>query len=225
MTTRVARVSTTPRAGARARNRRGEGGLLRDEIVAAAAVILAEAGTEEAVTLRAVARQAGISAPSIYSHFPHRQAILLAVVKDAFTDLARHLHESLGDRTEPTARLLAVCDGYLDFAASSPHRYRVMFGGVWNASAAMASASVSPDDVGELGQDTLGLIAACLRRCVEAGGSTSTDVEADAVALWLGLHGLAHQRTASAAFPWPGDIQQRIVVPLAHLVHERARRD
>jgi AcrR family transcriptional regulator len=62
-------VSTTtgPAAtGPRVRNRRGQGGRLRTDIVTAAAELLDEAGTEQAVTLRAVARRIGIAAPSIY---------------------------------------------------------------------------------------------------------------------------------------------------------------
>ena len=70
----------------RERNRRGEGAKLRTDILAAATELLERTGSEEAVTLRAVARQVGISAPSIYSHFPEREAIVDAIVDDAFRD-------------------------------------------------------------------------------------------------------------------------------------------
>ena len=53
----------------RARNRRGEGARLRDDIVAAAVALLDETGDQAAVSLRAVARRVGIAAPSIYRHF------------------------------------------------------------------------------------------------------------------------------------------------------------
>jgi AcrR family transcriptional regulator len=221
VTTRVAGVTTPPSSGTRRRNRRGEGALLRDDIVTAAASILDEAGTEEAVTLRAVARRAGVTAPSIDSHFADRQGILLAVVGEAFSDLTHHLREAVSQAAEadPATRLVAVCDAYLDFGSRQPQRYRVMFGGVWNAEEAMANASVSAADVTALGQETLGLLSECLRDCSAAGASASTDPDADAVALWLGLHGLAQQRNASPACPWPADIQRRIVTHLARLVH------
>lgn len=60
-------------------------------------------------------------------------------------------------------------------------------------------------------------IATRVGDCVAAGHCTSTDPAADAVALWLGLHALAHQRAVAPAFPWPADIVQRIAVPLSHL--------
>jgi AcrR family transcriptional regulator len=208
----------TPSASPRERNRRGEGSRLRTEIVAAAAALLDETGNEEAVTLRAVARRIGISAPSIYAHFADRQAILLAVVQGAFAELGEQLETAAGaPAADPVTGLRDVCDAYLAFAAGRPQRYRVMFGGLWNATAALESASVTSDEVAALGQEVLAALVTRLEACVRAGRSTSDDPGADAVALWLGLHGLAHQRVVSAAFPWPSDIQERLVAPLAHL--------
>lgn len=65
---------------------------------------------EQAVTLRAVARRVGIAAPSIYAHFADRQAILLALVRDAFAELGREL--SAADAAagpDPEQRLRAAC--------------------------------------------------------------------------------------------------------------------
>jgi AcrR family transcriptional regulator len=199
----------------RTRNPRGEGDRLRDDILAAATGILDGTGSEQAVTLRAVARRVGISAPSIYTHFADRDAILLALTRDAFAALTAHLREV--DAADPVDRLLAVCDAYLDFAATRPERYRLMFGGVWNAAPAVERATISGDDVAALGQDALRLFVEALDACVRAGRSASTDAAADAVALWLGLHGLAHQRSVAGAFPWPADITTRLIRPLAHL--------
>jgi AcrR family transcriptional regulator len=207
--------ATTPEAGPRTRNRRGEGARLRTEILAAAAELLDETGDEQAVTLRAVARRIGISAPSIYSHFADRQAILLALAQQAFAELTERLTQATG--ADPVERLRAVCAAYLDFAATRPQRYRVMFGGLWNAAEAVDQAAITEAEVLALGQDALGVLTTTLAGCVAAGRSSSTDAEADAVALWLGLHGLAHQRTVSRAFPWPADITERLIVPLAHL--------
>jgi len=219
-------VSTTvdPAAasGRRERNRRGQGGLLRTDIVTAAAALLDETGTEQAVTLRAVARRVGIAAPSIYAHFPDRHAILLAVVQDAFAELADVLRAAARE-TDAVARLRAACTAYLDFAADRPQRYRVMFGGLWNAGEALDAAAVSALEVTELGQDALDVLVTALEACVAAGRSSSTDTAADAIALWLGLHGLAHQRAVTAAFPWPPDITERLITSLGHLAQPTIR--
>lgn len=202
----------------RTRNARGEGLRLREEIRRAAADLLDETGDQQAVTLRAVARRVGIAAPSIYPHFPDPQAIVLAVVQETFAEFTAQLRTALdGAGPDPVAALFAVGTAYLDFAAARPRRYRVMFGGVWNARAAVEVSTVSDADVAALGRDALALLTACVAGCAAAGRSTSTDPAGDAVALWVGLHGLAHQRAVASAFAWPPDIADRIIARLACL--------
>ncbi len=198
----------------RARNRRGEGVLLRGEILAAATELLDSSGDVRSVTLRAVARGIGIAAPSIYPHFPDQPAIVLAVVRQAFAELAdriRSAADEAGD--DPRQRLLALCHAYLDFAHSHPQRYRIMFGGLWTSA---ADSGATSDDLAALGAEPTRLVVDSLTACVAAGRCTSEDPAADAVALWVGLHGLAHQRSVAQSFPWPADITRRVAVPLSH---------
>ena len=200
----------------RPRNRRGEGARLRDEIVDAAVELLDETGNESAVTLRSVARRVGIAAPSIYRHFPDQPTIMLAVVQRAFADLESHLRaavDAAGDN--PRRRLVACCHAYLRFAQDHPERYRTMFGGLWMP--VLHDTSVTVHDVETLGDACMGLLTEALTDSVTAGQSASTDPRADSVALWLGLHGLAHQRASTISYPWPPDIADRIIIPLAHL--------
>ena len=202
----------------RVRNRRGEGGRLRAEILRAGTELLDETGQEQSVTLRAVARRVGIAAPSIYGHFPDRESILLAVVQEAFGELTGALRDGRAAAGgEPVARLRAVSAAYLDFAQVRPQRYRVMFGGVWDATDAVLAATVTRAEVVALGQDALTVLAEALRDCVDAGRSASTDPLGDAVALWVGLHGLAHQRAVVPNFPWPAGIAAQLVERLALL--------
>ena len=201
---------------ARDRNRRGEGGRLREEIVAAAVELLDEHGEQSAITLRSVARRVGIAAPSIYRHFPDQPAIMLAVVQQAFTQLnAQLLAARDGAGQDPRRQLFAVGESYLEFAEKHPQRYRTMFGGVWVPS--LEGTSVTEVDLVSLGDAALGLLTETLAGCVSAGYATSTDLYADTIALWLGLHGLAHERSVTASFPWPADIAERMITALAHL--------
>src|SRR4051812_16439696 len=107
----------SPAAGSartRTRNRRGEGDLLRVEILAAATELLDSGGDPGAVTLRAVARRTGIAAPSIYRHFLDQPALVLAVLRQAFaelTDWLRSAADEAGD--DPRRRLRALCLAYL----------------------------------------------------------------------------------------------------------------
>lgn len=201
----------------RRRNRRGEGGKLREEIITAALALLDEGGDERAVTLRSVARKAGIAAPSIYPHFADQPSIMLAVVQQEMDALAATLREAddKADR-DGRSRLFAVCNAYLDFAQVHPQRYRIMFGGMWTPS--VEDTSITDADLDSLGVEAFTLLVGVLGACVEEGiAHASDDLFGDAVALWLGLHGLAHQRAVVRKMPGPADVGDRLIKALAHL--------
>jgi AcrR family transcriptional regulator len=188
-------------APARRRNRRGEGARLRDEIVTAAAALLEETGSEDAVTLRAVARRVGISAPAIYAHFADREAILQAVVAEAFAELAAATGEAAAGRADPLERLRAVCAAYLAFAEERPHRYRVLFARHRREGTVAMTEPKAAEEL--LGAEAFAALVDAVGACVEAGCSRSADPVHDATALWVGLHGYATLRASVPAFPWP----------------------
>ncbi|MCM3805981.1 TetR/AcrR family transcriptional regulator [Streptomyces malaysiensis] len=202
---------------ARVRNRRGEGGRLREDIISAAAELLDETGDERAITLRSVARKVGIAAPSIYPHFPDQPSIMLAVVQREFTELATHLHSEVraaGD--DPREGLYALCRAYLAYAKNHPERYRTMFGGLWMPT--LGDNSLTEEDLTSLGSTAIQVLVDALAKCAAAGQSAVTDPPQDAITLWLGLHGLAHQRAVSRTFPWPEEsITEAMVTRLACL--------
>ena len=212
----MSETGTAPRP-ARARNRRGEGSRLRDEIVTAAAELLDETGDERTITLRSIARRIGIAAPSIYPHFPDQPAIMLAVVKGVLDELTHELRtaaEGAGD--DPRQRLLAVCRAYLTFGRERPERYRTMFGGLWMPT--LGDNSLTEEDLSTLGVAAMQVLVDALTGCAEAGLTTDgSDPVKDGVALWVGMHGLAHQRIISRVYPWPDDIEERIITGLARL--------
>ncbi|WP_218920629.1 TetR/AcrR family transcriptional regulator [Lentzea guizhouensis] len=210
-------TNTESAAPARRRNRRGEGGKLREEIIAAAVALLDEGGDERAVTLRSVARKAGIAAPSIYAHFADQPSIMLAVVQQEMAVLTAALREAdaAADRNG-RSRLFAVCNAYLDFARQHPQRYRIMFGGLWTPS--VEDTSITDADLESLGVEAFTLLVEVLGACIEEGvAHASDDLYGDSVALWLGLHGLAHQRAVVRKMPGPEDVAERLIKALAHL--------
>lgn len=168
--------------------------------MAAAAEILEETCNEDAVSLRAVARRVGITAPAIYGHFADREAILAAVVTDAFVDLFDAVNISEEDHPDPVARLRATLAGYLWFADERPGRFRLLFGRRRNLTAGIPRAESVRDMVGA---EAFGTLIDGIERCVAAGRSTSKDPERDAAQLWIGLHGYATLRVSVPYFPWP----------------------
>jgi AcrR family transcriptional regulator len=186
-------VNSSPHS--RQRNARGQGGRLREEIVRAA-LRLIDAGGAEAVTLRAVAREAGISAPSIYDHFDDLEQILGAVVGQCFVDLTTEIRAAGDGVTDPVQRLEAGCRAYLGYGARHPQRYELLFSRERPSDAAMGEAAASSAAAFATLQDSIS-------DCAAHGRSASTDPFADAVALWSGLHGYARLHTTHSAFPWP----------------------
>ncbi|MER5865260.1 TetR/AcrR family transcriptional regulator [Kitasatospora sp. NPDC002040] len=184
---------------ARPRNRRGEGPRLREEIVRAALGLIEREGSKEAVTLRAVAREVGIAAPSIYGHFPDREAIVEAVVLEALARLNRMTEAAKAAEPDPVDALLAGCAAYVEFGTREPACYRVVFSTTPHPTEVPACQGGSRPT----GRDAFMALVRSLEACVEAGRSTSTDPFGDAVALWTALHGQVTLRAALTDFPWP----------------------
>jgi AcrR family transcriptional regulator len=201
----------------RERNRRGEGARLRDEILAGATELLERSGgSEEAVTLRAVAREVGISAPSIYAHFADRQAIVDAIVNGAFSDFNGAIQAASDAAAQagagPRARLRAMGAAYLEFAAERPNRYRLLF----ERRNLIGTGSEANRLIRNESFDRL---VASVQACVEAGVSASDDPVRDAMAIWAALHGFATLRSFRPQFPWPGTdtMLDRIICGLAQI--------
>ncbi|MEV7777022.1 TetR/AcrR family transcriptional regulator [Kitasatospora sp. NPDC088351] len=183
---------------ARPRNRRGEGVRLREEIVRAATALIVRTGSDQAVTLRSVAREVGIAAPSIYAHFADRDAIVEAVVAEAIAQLHEMVTTAVAAHDDPVEALLAGCGAYVEFGVREPARYRVLFG--W---ARPKPKSPDGEDAGDRGLDAFQTLVDNLEACARAGRSASTDPFGDAVTLWTALHGQVMLRADLPDFPWP----------------------
>jgi AcrR family transcriptional regulator len=197
----------------RPRNARGEGDRLRQEIVTAAHRLLDSGAT---VTLRAIAREAGIAAPSIYRHYTDLDAVMYDVIGDSYAELTAVLQDRAASAADPAGAIFAIAQTYLEFAERRPERYRTMFGGVWNAAEAI-DARPDADHYGRVGMEAFELLVSVVEDCVRAGSSTSTDPEKDAAEVWVALHGLADLRRSAPMFPWPVDIAHDTVARLARL--------
>jgi AcrR family transcriptional regulator len=173
------------------------------------------------VTLRAVAREVGIAAPSIYAHFPDRDAILMAVVARIFDELTEAIEKGLDpEMTDPADRLVAGCTAYVAFGLGHPARYGVLFSEPWPAAPEYCKpVPLGPDgrSVIELGAEAFALLVEAISDCVKAGVSASTDVMADATAVWVALHGTVGLRAARPSFPWsdPDEFVRQFVLALA----------
>ena len=173
---------------------------LAAELVRAAAALLERTGAVEAVTLRAVAREAGVTAPAVYGHFADLDALLDAVLEEGFARLRAAIAEAVVGVGDPVGRLLAGCRAYVDTGLAEPARYRAMFGGRRVPGGGRA----------------FDVLVDAVAACAESGRSASQDPRADATLVWTALHGMVTLRAAAPEMPWP-DLQAQLRAVVSRL--------
>lgn len=96
------------------------------EVLLEVATELLDAGGVEAVTLREVGKQAGVSHNAPYKHFASKEALLAAI---AARELDRHVHtESVVRHRSANAALRSGLHGYIGWALWHPNIFRLVFG-------------------------------------------------------------------------------------------------
>src|SRR6202012_406672 len=99
----------------------------RRQQILVAARDMAEADGWTGVTSRRLADAIGDTQPVLYGHFPGgKTEIMRTVALAGFAELAAATRAAMGGKTGPQA-VTAVAGAYLDFAATHPSLYEVMF--------------------------------------------------------------------------------------------------
>ena len=180
----------------RRRSRRGEGDRLREDILDAADELLVESGDEEAVSIRAIARRVGVTAPAIYLHFADKAELLFAVCERHFLALDVATEAAAATSDDPLESLRRRGAAYVRFGVENPEHYRILFMGragdtpvEWTADRLVASAA-------------FGHLVEAVERCIEAGVFRPMDPLTVAKGLWIAVHGLASLFVARPDFPW-----------------------
>ena len=162
-----------------ASGRRG-GRDLRSELLRTSRELLDESGPG-ALSMREVARRAGCTHQAPYHYFANREAILAALVREGFDELADRLasaHEGLGG-ADLREVLTALANAYVEFALRRPGVFRVMF------RPDVCDPERFPEVV-QAGQRARRELA----RLAKAVMGDGAQVEAE-VLIWSGVHGLA----------------------------------
>ncbi|ARF71025.1 TetR/AcrR family transcriptional regulator [Streptomyces griseus] len=150
-------------------------GDLRAACLRAARELLEEDGSA-ALSLRAVARRAGVSATAPYRHYADREALVSAVAAEGYRELAGYLAQAHPAPSTPD-ELAAVAVAYVRFALEHPALFRAMFAEPCDPTSEERVAATEA-------------ISQYVRTIVRA---TFPDVDADALAttVWALVHGLA----------------------------------
>lgn len=150
-------------------------GTLRRVLLDDAAVLLGEGG-QEAVSLRALARRAGVSPGAPYRHFADKAALLTALAVEGFVAFGAAL-AAADAGAEPGRELEAQAVAYVRFGLQAPGRFRLMFGN---------ERPVADEALVLAKQNAFGVLQARVDRIARA----EDDTRAQAVGFWSLAHGL-----------------------------------
>jgi AcrR family transcriptional regulator len=146
-------------------------GDLRNTLRDAARAILEEEGLG-ALSLRAVARRAGVSHAAPYRHFPNHEALLVELVTDGFAELRQSITTAVAGPAQETDRITAIGAAYMRFVAQRPGLARLMFGPQLPNRSSFPELTAAADSIGE--EINAALINPAL-----------------GIAVWSAVHGLA----------------------------------
>ncbi|HXQ14636.1 MAG TPA: TetR/AcrR family transcriptional regulator [Caulobacteraceae bacterium] len=141
-------------------------GDLSRALVDAARRIL-EAEGAQALSLRAVAREAGVSPAAPYHHFKDKTELLEAVAHGGWEMLSDAIFEARRNSADPRDAIANIGIGYVRFARENPALYRLMYdtsrdrtampehakeedSGYHQVQCALVEAGCDPTDAGEL---------------------------------------------------------------------------
>ena len=184
----------------RPRARRGEGARLREDILEAAGRLLAEKGDENAVSIRMIADAVGVTPPSIYLHFPDKDALIEAVCEDRFREFDEALEKAAAAAPDALEALRARGRAYVEFGLAHPEHYRVIF--MTRHERTMSPSDLTPDGA-TAGARAFGHLVEAVVRAAESGAIASPDPLATSILLWSGFHGLVSLLISEPGFPWP----------------------
>jgi AcrR family transcriptional regulator len=186
---------------------KGQGHLLKDEILMATAALLHETGDAEAVSIRAVAQRVGRTTPSIYEHFQDRHELLQSAALWVLNRMAADVSRKLAHEADFRVRLRLRAHAYVAFAKEHREPYRLLF---------MDRRPRSMLDIDQL-LDTAGMRAVIedLQMAHAQGRVAFDDLHLVALTLWTSLHGIASLWVAHPTLNWPTNLVDQVLDELA----------
>ncbi len=171
---------------------------MRHHLIEAATELLAQLGNVESLTLRAVARQVGVTPASIYNHFVDLDELVAHVMADQYEALLGYTEDVISAAPDPLGRLVGRGWAYASWGTANPGHYRVLFGvGVTDPDAH------TPPEGRVAGIRLLDGLIADLRDTREDPGGRDEEHRRRGLLLWAGLHGVISLHNDRPDIGWP----------------------
>lgn len=142
-----------------------------------------EAQGTEKLSLRALAREAGVSPTAPYRHFPTKKCLLAALATQGFERLRQRVVQAVQASDTIEERFLGLGEAYVGFALDNPTAYRLMFGSVLGDFSAYDMLRTAADQSYEPVQKLL-------QELIDTR-QLSYDITLLGGVVWSGVHGMA----------------------------------
>ena len=156
--------------------------LTREAIVAAARQQVEDRGFET-LSLRAVARHLGVTAPALYDHVESKADLLALIAAEGFEEMVAGFGTI--DATVSTERLRTRAVAYVAFAVDHPELFRLMF------QYRPVEVAIEVDNELAAATRAFELNLADIHQAIEDGRLPDRDAVELALMLWSAIHGVA----------------------------------
>jgi AcrR family transcriptional regulator len=158
-------------------------GDLKNALTKVGVEILAREGVS-GLTLRKVAKRAGVSHSAPYAHFKDRQSLIAAISTEGFRKLYDELDAAVSAHADnPKEQLVEATWAYVQFAMNNTDTFKIMFSGV------LEKEKDYPSFV-EISGKTFERVVDIVRACQNAGILRPGPSELVAVSVWGQVHGI-----------------------------------
>ena len=141
-------------------------------------------GGAEALSMRRLASDLGVTAPALYRHYASKEQLLLDVVMEAFHRFSSYLTKALEGST-PAEQLYLSGEGHLNFALQHPMLYEMLY-----IPAHALGLESYPEQLTSRVTSLSQFYADRVRECMEAGLLTMQDPCEVSFTLWGHAHGM-----------------------------------
>jgi AcrR family transcriptional regulator len=157
---------------------------LRQDILEVSRNLLVKDGFGK-MSMRKIAKRAGVSATSIYLHFQNKDELLLALIESSITKLSAALEENLTESDDSITKLEKMAQAFVDFALENPQEYEIIY-------------MVRPEEMPKFPKEKFQqirkiyeLLADIISEGKRAGALDVDDPLMSSYMIWAQLHGVA----------------------------------
>ncbi|MBI4732638.1 MAG: TetR/AcrR family transcriptional regulator [Chloroflexi bacterium] len=157
-------------------------GDLKNALIQAGVKILSKDGVG-GLSLRKVAKEAGVSHAAPYAHFADKQALIAAISTEGHKKIYEKISRAMEKHpADPLRQFVETAWAYVEFGLEEPDHFRITFSG------AVEQERDYPALV-EMTRKNFGLVRQLVARCQEAGILEPGEADLVAVGVWGLVHG------------------------------------